>query len=49
MQIPDQELSVAGVGIATAPATPTRRRRARAGVVLGWVRDRLATAPGGSS
>ena len=46
MQIPDQELSVAGVGIATAPATPTRRRRARAGVVLGWVRDRLATAPG---
>jgi hypothetical protein len=46
MQIPDQELSVAGVGIATAPATPTRRRRARAGVVLGWVRDRLATTPG---
>jgi hypothetical protein len=46
MQILDQELTVEGAGIAAAPAAPTSRRRARARVVLGWVRDRLATTPG---
>jgi hypothetical protein len=46
MWITDGEVSVEGAGIAAAPAAPTRRRRARAGVVLGWVRDRLATTPG---
>jgi hypothetical protein len=41
----DPDLSMEGVGIATAPAS-VHRRRARAGVVLGWVRDRLTTTPG---
>lgn len=41
----DEELSLEGAGIAAAPPR-TRRRRARAGVAPGWVRDRLATTPG---
>jgi hypothetical protein len=46
MRVPDQELSLEGVGIATAPAAPTRRGRIRAGSVLDWVRERLTTTPG---
>lgn len=39
------ELTLDGAGIAVVPA-PSRRRRARAGGALSWVRDRLATTPG---
>jgi hypothetical protein len=46
MWTPDPELSVEGVGLATAPAAPTRPRRTRAGTALGWVRQRLTTTPG---
>lgn len=41
----EPELSLEGIGIAAAPA-PTRRRRVRAGVALGWLRERLTTTPG---
>src|SRR5579859_6828091 len=41
----DPELSLEGLGIAAAPA-PTRRQRARAGVALDWLRERLTTTPG---
>jgi hypothetical protein len=39
------DLSLDRVGIAAAPA-PGRRRRAGAGVAVGWVRERLTTTPG---
>lgn len=42
---PDPELSAEGVGTAAVSA-PARRRRARPGVALGWVRERLNTTPG---
>jgi len=45
MWISDPELTVEGAGIAAAPV-PARRRGARAGVALGWLRARLATTPG---
>jgi len=41
----DEELTLEGAGIAAAPA-PTRRRRARTGIVVGWVGERLRTTPG---
>jgi hypothetical protein len=41
----DPELSLEGIGIAATPA-PTRRRRARSGVALDWVRQRITTTPG---
>ncbi|HYB26281.1 MAG TPA: hypothetical protein VEF89_06690 [Solirubrobacteraceae bacterium] len=45
MWISNPELNLEGLGIAASPA-PTRRRSARAGVALGWIRDRLTTTPG---
>src|SRR5437764_2544047 len=44
MWIPE-ELSLESAGIAAAPA-PARRRSARAGLALGWARERLTTTPG---
>ncbi|HKO26129.1 MAG TPA: hypothetical protein VJU80_01615, partial [Solirubrobacteraceae bacterium] len=45
MWIPDPELSLDSVGIATAPPR-TRRRPTRPGVALWWLRERLMTSPG---
>jgi hypothetical protein len=45
MWIPDPELTVESAGIAATPA-PTSRRRARAGIALAWIRERLTTTPG---
>jgi hypothetical protein len=41
----DPELSLEGIGITATPA-PTRHRRVRAGVAVGWLRERLTTTPG---
>jgi hypothetical protein len=45
MSFSDPELSLEGAGIAAAPVT-TSRRRLRAGLAPGWVRERLTTTPG---
>ena len=42
----DEDLTLEGLGTGVAPARTRRRRDARAGAALGWVRDRLATTPG---
>ncbi|HTU85816.1 MAG TPA: hypothetical protein VMF57_09600 [Solirubrobacteraceae bacterium] len=45
MWISNPDLSLEGIGIAASP-TSARRRSSRAGVALGWVRERLTTTPG---
>jgi hypothetical protein len=42
----DEDLTLEGLGTGVAPARTRRRRDARPGAALGWVRDRLATTPG---
>ena len=46
MWVADEDVTLEGLGTGVAPAGTRRRRRAGAGAVLAWVRDRLATTPG---
>jgi hypothetical protein len=46
MWLADDDVTLEGLGTGVAPARTRRPRGARAGVALGWVRDRLATTPG---
>jgi len=43
MWVTDTELSLEGIGIAAAPAP---ERSSRAGLAIGWLRERLTTTPG---